>query len=240
MSLARVAALYRYPVKSMGGAELARATVGPGGLPGDRGWALRETATGKAASAKKHAVLMLCSARFLDEPAPGAPPPPAEVTFPDGAITRTDAPGANARLSRLLGAEVAFARNDSGAGHFDARPLHLLTTAALATMRAKSGLDFDVRRFRPNVLVELDAPGRPEDGWTGRAIRLGSVSIRVLKPVSRCVMTTLPQPGLAASKETFPAIFADGGALGVYAEALSSGTWNAGDAVEWTDAAEMT
>lgn len=240
MNAARVAALYRYPVKSMGGAELPRAAVGPGGLPGDRGWALRETATGKAASAKKYAALMLCSARFLDEPAAGAPPPPAEVTLPDGAIVRTDDPRSNARLSRLLGAEVAFSREDDGSGHFDARPIHLLTTATLAAMRAKSGLDFDVRRFRPNVLVALDAPGRPEDDWPGRTIRLGSVSVRVLKPVSRCVMTTLPQPGLAASKDTFPAVFADGGALGVYAEALASGTWNAGDPVEWTDAAEMT
>jgi uncharacterized protein YcbX len=162
------------------------------------------------------------------------------VTFPDGEITRTDAPGANARLSRLLGVDAAFSREDDGAGHFDARPLHLLTTATLATMRAKSGLDFDPRRFRPNILIELDAPGRPEDGWPGLTMRLGSVSVRVLKPVSRCVMTTLPQPGLAASKDTFSAVFADGGALGVYAEALASGTWTVGDAVEWTDAAEMT
>lgn len=232
MSAARVAALYRYPVKSMDGAELAHAAVGPGGIPGDRGWALRETATGKAASAKKFAILMLCRARYLDEPAAGAPPPPVEVTLPDGAVTRTDAPGANARLSRLLGTQVAFSREDDGAGHFDARPIHLLTTAALATMRAANGLDFDARRFRPNVLVDLDAPGRPEDAWPGRTIRVGAVFVRVLKPVARCVMTTLPQPELPASKGTFPAILADGGALGVYAEALSSGIWSIEDHVE--------
>ena len=66
---ARVAALYRYAVKSMGGTELARADVGHGGIPGDRGWALRETATGRAASAKRFAPLMLCRARYVDEPA---------------------------------------------------------------------------------------------------------------------------------------------------------------------------
>jgi hypothetical protein len=228
---ARVAALYRYPVKSMGAAELPRADVGPGGLTGDRGWALRETATGKPASAKKHALLLLCRARFLDEPAVGAPPPPAEVALPDGTLTRTDAPGANSLLTRLLGAEVAFAREDDGAGHFDALPLHLLTTAALATMRAATGLDFDARRFRPNVLIALDAPGRPEDAWPGREVRIGAVAVRVLKPVARCVMTTLPQPGLAAAKGIFPAVFAGGGALGVYAAALAAGSWTAGDAV---------
>jgi uncharacterized protein YcbX len=226
---ARIAALYRYAVKSMAGAELARVDVGPAGIPGDRGWALRETATGRAASAKRFAPLMLCRARFTDEPAAGNPPPPAEIELPDGARTRTDAPGANAMLSRLLGADVAFAREDDGAGHFDAKPLHFLTTASLATMRAETGLDFDARRFRPNVLVALDATGRPEDDWPGRTIRIGAVRVRVLMPVKRCVMTTLPQPPLAAEKGILTEVLARGGALGVYGEALAAGSWLVGD-----------
>ena len=230
--IARVAALYRYPVKSMEGAERTRADVGPAGIPGDRGWTLRETATGRAASAKRFAALMLCRARFVDEPSAGAAPPPAEVELPDGTRTRTDDAHAGALLSRLLGAEVVFTRENDGAGHFDARPLHFLTTAALATMRAKSGLDFDVRRFRPNVLVALDAPGRPEDAWPGTTLRVGAVSVRVLKPVARCVMTTLPQPGLPKAAGVYPAVFADGGALGVYGEALGAGSWSVGDSVE--------
>lgn len=227
----RIVALYRYPVKSMGGGELVRAEVGPAGVPGDRGWALRDRATGKPASAKRFAALLLCRARFLDEPSAGAPAPPAEVELPDGTFTRTDAPGAGALLSRLLGADVAFSREDDGRGHFDSKPLHLLTTAALATMRAKSGQDFDARRFRPNVLIDAGPGGRPEDAWPGRTIRLGSVPARVLKPVERCVMTTLPQPGLGAAKGVFAAVFADGGALGVYAAAEAPGTVSVGDPV---------
>lgn len=230
---ARVAALYRYPVKSMGGEALSRAGVGPGGIPGDRGWALRERATGRAASAKRFPPLMLCKARFIDEPAAGQAPPPAEVELPDGTHTRTDAPDANALLSRLLGADVAFAREDDGAGHFDAKPLHFLTTATLAFMRAETGLDFDARRFRPNVLVELDAPGRPEDAWPGKTIRVGQISVRVLKPVKRCVMTTLPQPPLASEKGVLAAVLARGGALGVYGEAITAGAWSAGDSLEF-------
>jgi uncharacterized protein YcbX len=229
---ARVAALYRYAVKSMGGTELARVDVAPAGILGDRGWALRETATGRAASAKRFAPLMLCRARYTDDPAGGKPPPPAEIELPDGTRTRTDAPGANALLSRLLGADVAFSRADDGAGHFDDRPLHLLTTASLKTMRAKTGLDFDVRRFRPNVLVQLDAPGRPEDAWAGKTLRVGAVSVRVLKPVKRCVMTTLPQPPLAAEKGVLATVLADGGALGVYGAALAEGSWSVGDRIE--------
>ncbi len=175
---------------------------------------------------------MLCRARYLDEPAAGKPLPPAEIELPDGTRTRTDDPRANALLSRLLGAEAAFSREGDGAGHFDDRPLHFLTTAALAAMRARTGLDFDARRFRPNVLVDLDAPGRPEDAWIGRVLSVGEVPVRMLKPVKRCVMTTLPQPGLGAEKGTLASILADGGALGVYAEALGSGAWSRGDRIE--------
>ncbi|HEX4048979.1 MAG TPA: MOSC N-terminal beta barrel domain-containing protein [Elusimicrobiota bacterium] len=230
---ARVAALYRYPVKSMGGAGLSRAHVGPGGIPGDRGWALRERAAGRAASAKRFAPLMLCKARFVDEPAAGKAPPPAEVELPDGTRARTDDPRSNALLSRLLGAEVAFAREDDGAGHFDSKPLHFLTTATLAFMRAETGLDFDARRFRPNVLIEFDAPGRPEDEWPGKTLLVGGIPVRMLKPVKRCVMTTLPQPPLAAEKGVLAAVLARGGALGVYGEALAAGAWSAGDSLEF-------
>ena len=229
---ARIAALYRYPVKSMDGNELSGVAVGPSGMPGDRGWALRETATGRAASAKRFPSLMLCKARYSDEPVAGSPPPPAEVVLPDGNITTTDNPKANALLSRLLGTDVVFARNDDGSGHFDDRPLHLLTTAALATLRAKSGLDFDVRRFRPNVLIELDETGRPEDSWIGKTLTIGEISVRVVKPVKRCVMTTLPQPSLAEERGVLGMILTDGGALGVYGKALSAGRWTTGTKID--------
>lgn len=240
MSAARVAALFRYPVKSMDGGEVSRADVGPGGIAGDRGWTLRETATGRAASAKRHAALMLCRARYRDEPAPGLPPPPAEVELPDGTLTRTDDPRAAALLSKLLQADVAFSRGDDGAGHFDSKPLHLLTTAALAFMRAKTGLDFDVRRFRPNVLVSLDGAGRPEDAWPGGVLTVGASRVRVLKRVERCVMTTLAQPGVYAERRIFSEVFAAGGALGVYGEALDRRVWSVGDRVEWTSGGEKT
>ena len=226
---ARVAALYRYAVKSMDGTSLPRADVGPGGIPGDRGWALRETATGRTASAKRFAPLMLCRARYLDEPEAGKTLPPAEIELPDGTRTRTDDPTANALLSRLLGADLIFTQAADARGHFDDCPLHFLTSASLTTMRAKTGLDFDARRFRPNVLVELDEPGRPEDAWPGKDVQVGAITVRMLKHVKRCVMTTLPQPALALERGVLATVLADGGALGVYGEALASGSWSVGD-----------
>ncbi|MDE2143961.1 MAG: MOSC N-terminal beta barrel domain-containing protein [Elusimicrobia bacterium] len=227
----KIAALYRYAVKSMDGTSLTSVPVGPAGIPGDRGWALRETGTGKSASAKKYAPLMLCRAKYLGEPVMGKSLPPAEVRLPDGTTVRTDEITSNAVLSRFLAVDVCFVQSVDGGGHYDDRPLHLLTTATLRFMRAKTNLDFDVRRFRPNVLIESDVQGRPEDIWVGTERHIGPVAVQVVKHVDRCVMTTLPQPDLPVSKGVFAAVYQDGGALGVYAQARTAGVWRVGDPV---------
>ncbi|MGH7133984.1 MAG: MOSC N-terminal beta barrel domain-containing protein, partial [Phycisphaerales bacterium] len=81
--IGHVTELWRYPVKSMGGESLPRATVGPLGIPGDRGWALRDEAAGEMRGAKKMPVLMQCRARYDAEPN-GAAIPPVTMTLPDG------------------------------------------------------------------------------------------------------------------------------------------------------------
>lgn len=223
-----VAELWRYPVKSMGGGRLSSCAVGPAGIPGDRAWALVDRATGRALSAKRHAKLLLCSARYVDEPTAQAVPP-AAVTLPDGTSVRTDDAEAACVLSSFLGVECAPAL--APGRHFDDRPLHLVATATLRAFQARSGLDFDVRRFRPNILVELPGDAVQDLSWAGRTVRVGAVDIAVAKATKRCVMTTLPQPGLPGSRGILPAVLAEGAALGVYGAALSDGILKSGDAV---------
>lgn len=229
MSGARVAALRRYPVKSMDGEELTSADVTPSGIPGDRGWRLIEKTTGRPASAKRHAALMMCRARYLDEPVAGKALPPAEVILPDETKIRTDEPKAAELFSQLLKTDVEFVSAIHGA--FDAKPLHLISTATLQNLAETTRLDFDARRFRPNILVGTSEFKRIEDTWVGKTIQVGTIHVSVLKPVQRCVMTTLPQPTLPAARGIFETVFAEGGALGVYGEALASGAWKIGDAV---------
>jgi uncharacterized protein len=99
--------LWRYPVKSMGGECLEQVTLGPGGIPGDRGWAVRDEAAGEIRGGKKLPQLMQCSARYLREPDGGAIPP-AEITLPDGAVVTCDAADVASRLSDLLGRTVTL------------------------------------------------------------------------------------------------------------------------------------
>jgi hypothetical protein len=106
----RVAALWRYPVKSMQGERLDHAEVTAAGLLGDRAYAVIDGDTGKVASAKhprKWARLLDCAARFDAEPS-GGPPPAVVLTLPDGTEVRSDDAGVDDVLSNVFGRKVSL------------------------------------------------------------------------------------------------------------------------------------
>jgi uncharacterized protein YcbX len=112
-----IAALWRYPIKSMQGEPLAAADVTARGIPGDRAYALVETATGKVASAKnprKWGRLLQWRAAFVEEPRAGAPVPPVRITFADGREVGSDDRDVDAVLSAELGCQVTL-RSTPGA-----------------------------------------------------------------------------------------------------------------------------
>ena len=83
---------------------------------------------------------------------------------------------------------------------FDIAVVHLLTTATLDRLRELYPPGrFEVRRFRPNVVVTTTdgAPGFIEDAWIDRTVQIGdTVQLAVTGPCQRCVMTTLAQADL--------------------------------------------
>lgn len=121
--------------------------------------------------------------------------------------------------------------------YFDAFPLHVLTETSLASLRRLSpGSDADVRRFRPNLLLELDgdAEGFPEIAWCGGTLRIGAVVIDVHIPAFRCGIPTWPQGDLPKDPGLLRTIVREADQnLGVYASVRTAGTVETGDAVEW-------
>ena len=98
---------------------------------------------------------------------------------------------------------AALASNATPPGtHVDAFPLHLLSTGALAYLRARTGVDAVVQRFRPNLLVRsVDARAAPcEDDWVGRRLAIGEAIVRIDSRTVRCGMPARAQAwcGLAA------------------------------------------
>jgi uncharacterized protein YcbX len=92
---------------------------------------------------------------------------------------------------------------------FDAVDLHLITTSSLTSLAAAApGADVDVRRFRPNVVVDTStvSAGFVEEGWVGRHVLVGTVVAEVTMPTSRCVMVTLPQADLPRDRSIMRAL----------------------------------
>jgi hypothetical protein len=120
--------------------------------------------------------------------------------------------------------------------YFDVFPLHLLTSQSLAALSVLDrSASFDVRRFRPNLLIEGEERGGRfvELDWCGRSLRVGGTRIAVSMPTVRCVMTTLEQPDLAKDPSVLRTIVREAAQnVGVYATVVEAGAVAVGDPVE--------
>jgi uncharacterized protein YcbX len=240
MIVGRVVALWRYPVKSMLGERLERAPLGPDGVQGDRGLALRDVETGRVLSAKKVSRLLEARARTDGRT--------VRVTLPSGdeldveeAATTADRIGAwlgrNVELSRpsgdarpMIDGEDGVFRGRAG-GFFDSSAVHIVTTSTLERLgELHPGGRFDPRRFRPNVVLETVEEGFVEESWVGASLRLGGASVEITKPCSRCVMTTHAQDELPVDRDILRTVIEQNEEhVGVYGIVRQPGTVSIGD-----------
>ena len=136
-----VAAVFRYPVKSMLGTSVEQAEVCASGLAGDRGWALVDRQTGKIASAKQPRLWRsLLQLRADDQGGAGADPGTAvTITLPDGTRVQAGEPGADEVLSGFAGRPVALRHGrQAGAGIDRAVPEEVLARGVNAEVAAES------------------------------------------------------------------------------------------------------
>ena len=249
MSVPAVAALHRYPVKSLQGESVDRAEVGPQGLAGDRVLAFLGE-TGEVLSAKRTGALLEGAARVRGEA--------VEVQVPGGEWHAAPSADLDAAASAWLDRPVHLARPDPEEpasfrmsfdlddedqdvfewpcppGTFvDLAPVHLLSTASL---RAAAALHpdgtWDPARFRPSILVDAPGDGFVEDDWVGRRLRLGTVELEVSMPTIRCALPTRAQRDLPRDLDVVKTLNREhDGNLGVYATVVTPGTVAVGDEV---------
>lgn len=239
-----VASLWRYPVKSMRGEHCDRLWLDQRGVIGDRLYAVRDEAgkfgSGKTTRRFRRIDGLLRFRAVYDRDSNDDPP---LLTFPDGTTQRGDDPAIDAALSSWLGLPVTLSR-EAAISHFDAGPLHLLTTASLCTLRTlgasfltgtedRAEAVLDGRRFRPNILIESEADGFPEEAWQGQELAVGAdVRLRVVERTERCVMVNLAQDDLPADARILRAVArVNAACLGVYAEVLRPGVIGTGDTI---------
>ncbi|MBB2949084.1 hypothetical protein FB565_008889 [Actinoplanes lutulentus] len=184
----------RYPVKSMLGEELPAAEVGERGLAGDRLWAVRDP-DGKFGSGKNTRRFRRMPGLFDFRAASGAPAP--TVTLPDGRRFAADDPAGHRAIGAALGRTVSLAP-EASIPHYDEGPVSLITTASLRALAALTGDDIQALRFRANLLIDLLGNRFAEDDWPGRTLRIGpDVVLRILRPLTRCVMIDMAQDAAA-------------------------------------------
>jgi MOSC domain-containing protein len=130
---------------------------------------------------------------------------------------------------------------------FNFGTVHLVTTGCLRRLAELApDVDFDARRFRPNLLIDTGPVGFVENDWVGRRLRIGGIDIRVTIAVPRCVMTTLPFGDVPADRDVLRSVTAhnrivpmEGMAaypcVGVYADPTTDGEIAVGDSVNIAD-----
>ena len=203
-------------------------------------------------------------AELADAARPGAKAPSVRITLPDGAIVNSEQPDVHQILSKALKREVTLSAwrdlptataeeywpDIEGLDHrdtvtdfglhegtfFDCAFAHLLTTATLDRLRVLYPQGrFEVRRFRPNVVVETGNGEQDfvENAWIGQILAIGdTVRLSIAGPCPRCVMTTLPQGDLPRDAGILRTAAQHNRAnVGVYATVLQGGKVRRGDSV---------
>jgi uncharacterized protein YcbX len=117
---------------------------------------------------------------------------------------------------------------------YDAYPILLMTRASLRAMAERApGSQFDVRRFRPNVLIDRDGAELAEFGWCGGRLHAPNVTFDAEIPTVRCSIPTRQQGDLPADPDVLRTVNAHADhCLGVYANVATAGTLAEGDPLE--------
>jgi MOSC domain-containing protein len=225
----RLAGLFRYPVKSMAAEPLEAVDVSWHGLAGDRRWAFIRDGLVRSGfpwlTIRERPDMGHYRPAFREPGRPDASP--TVVRTPSGAELDVVDPA----LAAELGDGVRVLKQDRGI--FDVLPLSLITTRTIADLDALVARGLEVRRFRPNLLIEATGDGAfPEDAWVGAVLQVGGLRLRVDQRDQRCVMVNVDPDTTERDPEVLRTIARERqSCLGVYGSTVQPGRVAVGDTV---------
>src|SRR6185369_15287288 len=192
MEPGRITAIFRYPVKSMAGELLDVARMGWHGIEGDRRFAFRRLDDKSAfpwLSASKLPELLLYKPFRLDSNT--AELLPTHVRTPDGKEFELQSDELRNDVSRRFGEDLELMNLKHGI--FDEASISIISLGTLHGVERASARDLDLRRFRPNIVLETNsAEPFAEDQWIGRTLMFGegnsAAAVRITMKDERCVM----------------------------------------------------
>lgn len=216
----KVQSLYLYPVKSLAGIQVSGFDLDDFGPVGDRRWMIVDDQNRFVTQRQIPQLAMVKTARvehgvqvaIPDQGTFTLEPGPEQLrvlVWRDWVKARAGRSPASLALSRFCGQSLrfvympdeSFRRVDSGrvndarrVGFADGFPLLLVSQSSLDELNTRLERPVGMRRFRPNVVIS-GAPAWSEDQW--QSLVIGGKRFRVVKPCSRCVLTTVdPDTGI--------------------------------------------
>jgi len=263
MSELKVSALYYYPVKSLAGIALQSADVDALGIQYDRRWMVVDD-TGRFVTQRQHPQMALIQALLDDGQLKLSHALYGSVMVPDAqedqnmpvSIWNSDVMAwpchhtVDAWLSEVLGfscrlvffseaserqVDINYAKQGDQVAFADGYPLLVVNEATLEALNAELPMPVPMQRFRPNIVLK-GAESLKEHEW--QTLLIGDCIIDLVKPCSRCVMTTVDhQRGIRTSNEPFATLKTfnniDGKAIfGINGMCRKNGVIHVGDSVE--------
>ncbi|MGK0526032.1 MAG: hypothetical protein ACI92N_003696 [Pseudomonadales bacterium] len=220
MRLVKILSLHVYPVKSLAGIQVSLFGMDDFGPEGDRRWMIVD-ADRNFITQRAFPELAKVSVSFVENGVSVHIPGEGNFTLKatdeetrvlvwrDWVMAQVGESVANQALSRFCGKDVCFVympdssfrRVDAGrvseyrrVGFADGFPLLITNLASLEELNGHLDVPVDMRRFRPNIVVEGSAPWE-EDHW--RKLEVGGLQFDIVKPCSRCILTTVdPDTGV--------------------------------------------
>ncbi len=259
-TIGSVESLWRYPVKSMRGAEMPEVFMGFSGIYGDRCYAFKNSAAREGfpyLNANVQQQMLLYQPQFrhperaskppnlteAERIAPGVTPANADaedmvldVVTPSGEIVSVD----NPTLIKLLGEgigeknQLKLVRSDRALT--DCRPVSLISLQTIRQIESELSMPVDKRRFRANIYLDCASEGNgfAEDKLVGQRLRIGSKAIvMVLERDPRCKMISLdPDTGEHNPEVLRKVVRAHSNFAGVYCAVLVEGLLKKDDLIE--------
>lgn len=236
IKIGEVEALFRYPVKSMGGEPLEVADLGWHGLDGDRRLALHRLADRGGfpwLTASKLPELILFAPQRRGTA--GANNPPTHVRTPEGEELELFGPELAAEVGRRHGSPVEMMHLNRGV--FDEASVSVIAAATVGEIGRLAAQPPDVRRFRPNILISSTrSVAFEEDEWVGGVLSFGetsdSAAIAVTNYDERCSMVNYDPDSARANPDVLKAIVRErDNKAGVYAAVTRRGRVAVGQSV---------
>jgi uncharacterized protein YcbX len=236
IEIGHIEAIFRYPVKSMGGQQLEAANLGWHGLDGDRRLAFRrlDDCSGFPwLTASKLPALLRFTPQWFEQAAHADLP--THICTPDGEDMPVFGEDLAAEVGRRFGSPVQMMHFKDGI--FDEASLSVIASDTVREIARLAGSALDVRRFRPNVVVRL-ARSVPfqEDEWLGGVLSFGdggdAPAITVTLRDERCSMVNLDPQSATPTPEVMKAIVrANQNHAGIYGAVTRIGRLEVGQAV---------